>query len=158
MATSGGVRAGDVFVIPVEDEEVAVGQVLNVRLGAELLVAVMQGTCRRDEAMIVARSRAVVLMGLTMDALLHHGRWIVVGHSEPRRDVPMPTFKVAVAPGRFVEESLDGSKVRDVSRSEAERMPFRKVVAPIRIDKAAKALLGFEPWEPHYDGLLLGGT
>jgi hypothetical protein len=155
MATREKVRAGDVFAIPIDDDQVAVGQVLNVRMGTELLVAVMEGTCRREDAVTVAATRAVLLMGLTMDALLHHGRWLLVGHSEPRRDVPTPTFKVSVAPGRFVEESLDGTKVRDFPASEGERLPYRTVVAPIRIDKAAKALLGMEAWQPHYDALLL---
>lgn len=158
MATGEKVQAGDVFAIPLDGDEVIVGQVLNVRSDAEFLVAVMEGTCRQEDAMAVAASRPPVLMGLTLDALFHHGRWLHVGRSEPRPDIAMPTFKVALAPGHFVEESVDGTRLRDLADSDAEALPYRKVVAPIRIDKAAKALAGQEPWESHYDPLLVGSA
>ena len=153
MGAHSAVRTGDVFVIPLEDDEVAVGQILDMRGGTELLAAVFEDACRRNEAMQCAATGKVVLLGLTLDALLHHGRWVVVGNAPPRRDIPTPTFKIALAPDEFVEEAFDGTTLRRLSPEETDDLPFRTVVAPIRIDKATRALHGIEPWEAHYDPL-----
>ena len=91
---------GDVFMIPLADDLVAVGQVLDERVGAELLVDIFAGAHAPDEAMKVAASAPFALLGSTLDALFVHDRWVVVGRTEPRHDVRRPTFKVAVAPGR----------------------------------------------------------
>jgi len=93
-------RVGDVFMIPLADDLVAVGQVLDERVGAELLVDIFAGAHAPDEAMKVAASAPFALLGSTLDALFVHDRWVVVGRTEPRHDVRRPTFKVAVAPGR----------------------------------------------------------
>jgi hypothetical protein len=149
------ITEGTVFGLPLDELRSAVGQVLNVRLSSELLVVVFSGTAAHGDEMEVARSSPPALLGLTLDALFHHGRWPVVGVMEPRVDVERPTFKVALGtPGRFVEESVEGAVLRDLSPVEAASMPYRKTVAPIRIDKATKALHGLEPWEDRYNDLL----
>jgi hypothetical protein len=146
---------GDVFVIPLVEDSVAVGQVLAERVrGMELLVGVFAGAHQSDQAMHVASSAPFALLGSTLDALFMHDRWQVVGRTKPRRDVRLPTFKVAVAPGQFIEEAWDGTRLRDLPPGEANNWAFRKVVAPIRIEKAIKAMLGLAEWNEAYDALL----
>ncbi|WP_284530450.1 hypothetical protein [Microbacterium sp. T2.11-28] len=36
---------------------------------------------------------------------------------------------------------------------EIEQLPYRKVVAPVRLERALRAAHGLEPWLDHYDEL-----
>lgn len=147
--------AGDVFVIPLADAKVGVGQILNIRQRAELLVAVFAGSHERAQAEFVAANQPVDLLGLTFDALFHHDRWHIAGRIPPRADIALPTYKVAIdSVDRWVEEDVNGGRRADITESEADLLPFRSAVAPIRIDKTVKALAGEGQWVPEFEHLL----
>jgi hypothetical protein len=150
------VKVGSIFLIPLATGQAMCGQVL--RVGKVLTVVVFAEATSPDHALAHAESAQPALLCQTFDALLHHKRWPVVGHLPARTDFPMPTFKVSVGtPDNVIEEDIDGTRLRSLSPAEAEALPFRKVVAPIRLDKAAKAMNGEGTWEPEYDSLLLPG-
>ncbi len=41
-----------------------------------------------------------------------------------------------------------------MSSSQADALPYRTVVAPVRVDKATRALHDEADWQPAYDALL----
>jgi hypothetical protein len=88
-----------------------------------------------------------------MDALLHHGYWQVIGNAPVDGTISFPAYKEATAPGVFdVVDHLDTSR-RRATPEEADRLPFRKVVAPIRVQHAFEALHGMRPWSSEYNEL-----
>lgn len=107
------------------------GQVLPS--GKVLTVVMFAGATSPDQALAHVESAQPALLCQTFDALLHHKRWPVIGHLPARTDIPMPTFKVSIGtPDNVIEEDIDGNRLRVLSPTEADALPFRKVVAPIR--------------------------
>ena len=153
MARTRRPDVGDIFTIPLQKSTVAVGQVLD-RLGEQLLVVVARGEHPADEVPPEVAECDVALLGITLDALFMHRRWLVVANSKEPPAIPYPTFKVATRPDEWVKESFHGEQLGSVSTEEASTLPFRKVVAPVRIDRATKALHGHLRWEAQYDDLL----
>jgi hypothetical protein len=94
------------------------------------------------------------LLALSMDALLHHGHWQVVGHhGVDARRISWPEYKEGTAPGRFNVVDASGEIRRPATAEDVAHLPFRKMVAPIRVQHAFEALHGQRDWSPEYDHL-----
>jgi hypothetical protein len=149
-------RPGDIFALAHEAGVASAGQLLD-KSGEQLLVLVMEGGCPDDPEAVseAALSGRPMLLGITLDALFVHGRWKVAGNAAQRTDVIYPTFAVAVAPGDYVRETFHGDQLGRIADVEVDSLPPRKVVAPIRIERAARAQRGLGPWLPQYESLLI---
>ena len=99
-------------------------------------------------------SEQFALLALSMDALLYHGHWTVIGNATvPEERFQLPEYKVATAPGHCVVEDAFGDVVRPATKDDVARLPYRKVVAPIVVQDAFEALHGARDWRPEYDTL-----
>lgn len=151
-------REGDVFSIPVDDEaRVGYGQIVASWGEGHFYFAVFDGVYPADREIDLERHVAgpLLLLALSLDALLFHGHWQVVGHVEVDEErIPWPAYKEGVLPpGAFEVVDARDRRRRMASAEEVERLPFRKVVAPIRVEKALRALIGNEPWDNDYETL-----
>lgn len=98
----------------------------------------------------------LALLALSMDALLHHGHWLVVANTAVVEDrLRWPEYKVATAPGVYVVEDAFGTAIRDATAKDVALLPFRRVVSPIVVQHAFEALHGEREWLPEYDHLRL---
>jgi hypothetical protein len=96
----------------------------------------------------------IALLALSMDALLHHGHWEVVGHREVKASaLPWPAFAEAVAPGEFRLVDHTGRRRRPATSREREMFPFRSVAAPMILERALRAIHGLGEWDPRDDKL-----
>ncbi len=152
------VRVGDIFTIPVDAEHVAFGQVV-AKHGNALYFAIFRHLHPRAEP---PPPRAVledeiVFLGESLDAKLWWGDWEIVGHSDVDPDsMPLPAYKEGrYPPGTFDVVDYSGKRRRRASAKEVEELPFRTTYAPIRFEKALKALHGLEPWRDDYDKLFV---
>src|SRR4051812_1353020 len=152
-------RVGDVFSIPLDGDHVGYGQIVATwgESGGQFYFAVFVGVFPRDDApdLDAVLDEPLVLLASSMDALLVHGHWRVVGHAVVDDDrIPWPAYKEGVSPpGVFEVVDASGQRRRLASDEEAGRLPFRTVVAPIRVEKALRALHDTEPWVGAYDAL-----
>ena len=152
-------RVGDLFSIPIGDERVGYGQIVArwSESSGHFYFAVFDGVYPADEvpdpASIV--SSPLLLLALSLDALLFHGHWRVVGHRDVDESaIPWAAYIEGVSPpGTFDVVDHSGTRRRRAAQDEIERLPFRSVVAPIRVEKALRALHGEEPWDDAYDAL-----
>ncbi len=149
---------GDVFTIPLDDERVGYGQIVDRwgKSGGHFYFAVFDGVHPADAEpdLDAVLAEPLALLGLSMDALLLHGHWRVVGHREvDTAAVPWPAYKEGVSPRVFDVVDYTGQRRRRATPEEAEALPFRAVVAPIVIEDALKALHGLKNWNPAYDKL-----
>lgn len=95
----------------------------------------------------------ILLAGNTFDAKIWHGHWPVVGNRLPdMRNIALPNYKEGL-PGQCFAESLDLTRRRPATAEEEKILPFRSYVAPVRFEKARKALAGVGEWSPDYDEL-----
>jgi hypothetical protein len=150
----GRARLGDVFLVPIDESRVGIGQIAGDWNG-ELYIVIYDAVQQSSKAEPVSGIGAPPLFAaLSLDAKIYNGDWPVVANITDNLDqLPQPAFKVNVDGEVFVE-SRDRTATRRASATEAEALRFRTVVAPVRLEKALKAHHGIGEWDPKYDDLL----
>jgi hypothetical protein len=77
-----------------------------------------------------------------------------LGHRPVSEQTPLPAFKVAIGgPEDMYVEDFSGQKRRPATHAEAEILPYRTVVAPVRLERALRAKFGLAPWLEAYSDL-----
>lgn len=145
------VNVGDVFLVPLDDENGALGQLVSDYKG-ELYVAIFgQKIATQDLDPRRVIGQEPIFLALTLDAKLFHGDWPIVGNvQENLADFPQPAFKVRQSGVAYIE-SRDRSVSRPAAPAEAEILRYRSVSSPAVIEKAVQAHFGIGDWTPHYD-------
>ena len=108
-------RIGDIFQIPLDSGTVSYGQVVAVNSGpGPLYVVVFRRVSPQDAKPALAAVVAddIALVAPTMDALIGHGRWPLVGNLAPELDrVPFPAYRITVgAADRWFVETFDHAR------------------------------------------------
>lgn len=151
------VAAGDIFTVPLDDGEVALGQVIGKYTKA-LYVIVFD---------LVASSKSVqtlhfsdvtaatpLLARMTFDARFRPGMWQIVGNSVPDQRRFLPAFSHGSEDYDGVHvTNFEGSRMRRATADEARRVPHLTIDSPMVLEKALRAHHGLEPWLPVYDDL-----
>lgn len=158
MAKRRKLRVGDIFTIPLDADRVGYGQIVDTwgGSGGHFYFAVFAEAYTRDVAPPIDDVVAgdIALLALSMDALLHHGHWEVVGHREVDAGLlPWPAFKEAVSPDEFHVVDHTGQRRRPATVQETDELPFRSVVSPIVLERALQAIHGLGEWDPQDDKL-----
>jgi hypothetical protein len=150
-------RVGDVFSLPLEAGRVGVGQIVGAYIKGTYYFAIYgrawpgPTSVDLDEA-IAGR---VSFLALSLDAKLSAGHWTVLGNRPVPPGTPFPAFKEVVGtPDRVDVVDHTGQWRRPARGAEAELLPNRKVVAPVRLEKALRARHGLEPWVETYAELV----
>lgn len=153
-------EVGDVFTIPTRDGRAGVGQVVATYGKDAYFFAIFDGAVPLDEAGDRAReitSNPVRLIALSLDAKIHAGHWTVVARAPVDPSVPLPAYKEAVGvPPRYEIVDYSGERRRPATTAEVDAIPNRKIVAPVRLERALKATLGIEPWLDAFDEMVVG--
>jgi len=152
---------GDVFIVPTGDGRAGIGQVVGAYGKDAYFLAIFEGTLPVEVAAdraIEALSTPVRLLALSLDAKVHAGHWTVVGRAPVSESIPLPGYKEAVGgPMQFDVVDYSGSRRRPATAAEVDLLPNRKIVAPVRLERALRALGGLEPWLSAFDELLVAG-
>jgi hypothetical protein len=150
-------RIGDVFTIPIGDGRFGVGQVVATYGKDAYFFAVfgpLVAAADLPTRLIEVLAGPVEFLALSLDAKIHAGHWKVVDWVPVRDDLPLPAFKEAVASAdHFDVVNYSGSQRRRANKDEVARLPNRKIVAPVRLERALRASAGIEPWLDAFDEL-----
>jgi hypothetical protein len=149
---------GDVFTVPVDGSRVSVGQVVGkYQHDAYYVVVYDLLAMAGDEPLAVAEAVEVagpLLVALTFDAKVMVGDWQVIANVDVPSSVTLPAYREMVGPsGRVDVVDYSGIRRRPASSDEAAALPNRQVVAPVRVEKAVRALHGSGTWNEAYDQL-----
>lgn len=150
-------REGDVFTVSAGDGRVIVGQVVAKYGRDAFYVAVfadpLPEECVPSGYGAVVRGE-LMLLALTLDAKFYVGHWTIVANTPVHDGIPLPAYKEGVAAsGLFDVVDYTGRRRRRATADEATELPYRTIVAPVRVEKAARAVLGLEPWVAAYSDL-----
>ncbi|QIG39396.1 hypothetical protein G5T42_07790 [Microbacterium sp. 4R-513] len=150
-------EVGDVFIVPVGDGRAGVGQVVANYRSSALYFAILEDLVPVDatEAQAVkATGSPVVLLALSLDAKLHVGDWVTVGNAPVAAGMPLPAYKELVAvPDQFDVVDYSGNRRRRATPAEVELLSNRRVLAPILVEEALRALIGVGTWLDIFDDL-----
>src|SRR5689334_9061443 len=111
------------------------GQVVALYGNHELFFAIFDKAYPRTAEPLLSDVVAdrIAFLSLSLDAKLYVGHWVVLGNQPVREDVPLPAFKEAVGtPDRIDVVDYAGKQRRRASSDEAEILPYRTTVAPVR--------------------------
>jgi hypothetical protein len=145
---------GDVFRLPIDLSRVGYGQIVGRYGRSAYYFAIFEQPrepSEEPELADIVRGQ-IALFALSLDALLYHGGWEIVGNVAVP-GIEWPTYKEAVAPDVFEAVDHTGSIRRPATPDEAENLAFRSVVAPIRLQNAFRAVHGAAEWNEAYDEL-----
>ena len=154
MAVLARLEIGDVFRLDLDSHRVGFGQVVG-RYGRDAYYfAIFEQPHEADADYDVGSlvHGEIALLALSLDALLFHRHWEVVGRADPP-EIRWPTYKESIAPDVFEAVDHTGRSRRPIDTDEAALLPDRTVVAPIRVQNAFRALHGAAPWHEAYDRL-----
>ncbi|MBM6403489.1 hypothetical protein JQN72_04430 [Phycicoccus sp. CSK15P-2] len=150
-------QVGDVFTIPTGDGRAGIGQVVATYGKDAYFLAVFERVVPEGDsssAATEALSGVVRFLALSLDAKFHAGHWPIVTQAPVRADLPLPAYKEAVTTADHIDVvDYSGTRRRRASRDEAALLSNRKVVAPVRLERALRASLGLEPWLEAFDDL-----
>lgn len=150
-------RTGDVFTVPIDDATFGIGQVVATYDKGGYFLAIFDTVVQRPVQVDLeaATTEAVLFLTLSLDAKIAAGHWEVIGHAPVSPKIPLPAYKEAVGrPDRIDIVDYTGNIRRPANSDEAEKLPNRSIVAPVRLEKALKAKHGLEPWNDAYDRLI----
>lgn len=147
------VRVGDVFTMPLDDARVGYGQIVAKYGKDAYFFAIFEDVHPRGSEPDIAEvlGGRILFLALSLDAKLAADHWQVVEQRPVREDVPLPAYKeVAGTPDQVDVVDYTGQRRRRSNPGESRLLRYRKVVAPVRLEKALRARHGLEPWRDEY--------
>ncbi|WP_421730528.1 Imm26 family immunity protein [Brevundimonas sp.] len=146
------VKAGAVFEMPVPDGRRGYGIIIVG--GGVPYVVILKTLHEKRPPLPDLDSDEIALVGWTMDSLIYHGRWTIIGTDNgPPRDVPFPNFRVNVA-GVLQTTDFQGKVIGPSRPDEIALLDNQFSSSPSIYQDALMALNGIGEWKSHFDKLL----
>lgn len=148
---------GDVLVVPVGDENLAVAQIVEKSRG-NILLAVFPTLLGVGDAVEVEALKIddPIFLAETMDLRIKEGVWRVLGNREISSAIPAPDYKVWVEPpGEYRRQDIHGKVGEVTSPEEAATLKLQKSFSPAVIEAALRGLHGFSLWCAAFDELAI---
>jgi hypothetical protein len=158
---------GDVFTIPLSEEEVGFGQIIsfsNINSVFWMVIYDCKAIKSNNYDINKIFQHKILLLGYTNDAKLYHKHWSIIGtYIDNISSISMPYFKL----GLPNPEHPDGARLVDykgkvlaqIDKDVFDKLEYKTEVGPIRFENALKAYFGYGEWIPDdYDMLLYEKT
>lgn len=154
-------KIGDVFTMPISEEKAGFGQVVKIPVSSGVFIMAVfkkiyfiQNSPSLDEII----DDEVLFLGYTMDALLYHKYWHVIGNISSNLDkIKLPYYKLGTPPDMQIV-NYKGDRIRKAKKDEFDKLEYETSFAPIEYVLALKAYYKLEEWENGFDGLLYEKT
>lgn len=163
MAKRLKLNIGDIFTIPLSDNEVGFGQIISFPISKDQFIMVCfelkENKVGKYEVKKIIES-PIIFLGYTVDALLYHNRWEIIGnYTNNIEDYVLPYHKIGIPPSDAFMTDYKGNKVAKISGEVFEQLGFKTSVSPIRFQNALKAHFGLQDWiEEDYNKILYSET
>ena len=145
-------KVGDVFLIPIDETTWVIGQLVRKKQ-SELYVAIFADRYSSND--VEPRSildKKPLFLVLTLDALLYHGMWPIIGNvQENRNSIPEPAFKVGIWGSGPHIISRDEKICRLATREELEVLQPRSVRTPHGIEIMVRNYFGTNDDQEDFD-------
>ena len=143
-------KEGDIFTIPIDEQTQGYGQITKIPDKHSLIIAVFEG--RSDKNKIPALEdiikNQVLFYGFTTDALLFHGRWVIIGNvTSNLTSFIMPYFKLGLPsePQTLINYKVE--TIRLATLEEAKLLNRHHSMSPMGYQKELQAYYGVIEWE-----------
>jgi hypothetical protein len=148
-------REGDVFELSLPDGRLGYGVIVKrgvLPSGGTPYMAIFRSAYDHRPDLAEIAKDEVALAGWTMDGLVYHGRWKVIGADFPIPSIPFPNSKVEID-RKFYVVDVEGEVIGLATPHELDLLDYQFSRAPISFQDAFEALHGFGEWQDHFDKL-----
>lgn len=148
-------KPGDIFAIPISDDLEGFGQIVVVLNKSNFIVVIFEKAYARGQrpALEEIVQGKILFQGYTMDALLYHKEWPLIGNDTANlKAIKLPYYRLGTPPDCKLV-NYEGKSMGKISREIFDKLNYQKVIAPIRYENALKAFHHAGEWRPDYDEL-----
>lgn len=147
-------RDGDIFVFCAAEKCWGAGHI--VFTGRTLYVVIYLASYESAPVECVQVDMSTpFLVGRTLDGLIFHGRWNVIGNAPVNMScVPLPSNKYRVS-GQWYVEDFFGKNSHAATEDEIALYDAKTTFAPIRFQNAFASHYGHGPWEDDFNRLTI---
>jgi hypothetical protein len=142
-------KEGDVFTIPLNEEETGFGQVVAFPDKSSFIIAVFDYKQKLEtdyDLEKICKSK-IIFLGGTFDGKLYHKHWVIIGNYKNNlHSIIIPTYKIGTPPGELFAVDYKGKKLRPITNEEFHMLDFQSYASPIRYENGLKAYYGFQDW------------
>lgn len=167
MAKRFKLKEGDIFTIPLEKNEVGIGQIISFpRHQHNFIMIVFDKKFKSIESIDLSKinSYKILLLGYTVDAKLYHKDWVIIDNiTENISKISLPYFKLGLPNDDYPDGArlvdYKGNVLANINRDIFDKLMFQTEVGPIRFEKALRAHFGLQEWiSEDYDKILYEKT
>lgn len=140
-------KFGDIFTIPITNNDVGFGQVVAFPTKSSLIIIVFEIKQKVDGNYNLENilTSAILFLGYTLDGKLYHKHWKIIGNM-PVKNVEFPYNKIGIPPDDIYITDYKGKKLRECSIGEFNSLGYQTTIAPIRYENALKAYHSLQNW------------
>ncbi len=149
-------KVGDIFTIPITNEKTGFGQIFIIPNQNNFIIVVFEKVYTGQDwpslnEIIVDK---ILFFGYTMDALLYHKYWQIIGNNSSNLDkIKLPYYKIGTPPDCKLVD-YKGKVIGKISKDKFEKISYQEIIAPVRYENALKAYYKLEEWREDYSELL----
>ncbi|MGE8513543.1 MAG: Imm26 family immunity protein [Chryseobacterium culicis] len=167
MAKRFKLNVGDVFTIPLENDEFGIGQIVympNHKHNFIMIVFDKKYNLKEEVDLNGLQDLKILFLGYTVDAKLYHKDWEIIGNNLSNlSSVKFPCYKLGLPNDDYPDGArlvnYKGNVIANINKSQFDKLSFQSEVGPIRFEKALKAHFGLQEWiTEDYDKILYEKT
>jgi hypothetical protein len=144
------IKAGDLLSIPVDEQRIAIGHVVDP--GQVFYLCVYLPLFAADQPIPDLHGTEIALVGRTSDELVWHGRWKIIGRQQVPADVPRPPHVVGTAQGLRLR-TFAGEDMGPASEDDLAVHGYESSVSNIKFAKVMRHIHGIEPYPDDWSGI-----
>lgn len=163
MAKRFKLNEGDIFQIPLGNEEWGVGQIVCFPRTRDAFIMIVFDYKMYDSTSNIienAIESPILLLGYSTDAKLYHKHWQIIGNDKRLiSKVEMPFHRLGTPPEDIFLTNYKNERLKPINEPEFNKLDYLTNYAPVRFENALKAHFGLQEWiSEDYDKILYEKT
>ncbi|WP_336719161.1 Imm26 family immunity protein [Chryseobacterium mucoviscidosis] len=167
MAKRFKLKIGDVFTIPIDNNEFGIGQIVYMPSHKHNFIMIVfdkKYNLKEDVDFDSLKDLKILFLGYTVDAKLYHKHWEIIGNNLANlSSVKFPFYKLGLPNDDYPDGARlvdhEGNVLASIDKYTFENLSYESEVAPIRFQNALKAHFGMQEWiSDDYDKILYKKT
>lgn len=154
---------GDLFKIPVKDDLVSIGQIVEIgAINSVFIMCVFNLIQNKNESIIISEvvKSEILFLCNSNDAKLYHKDWEIIGnYKDNLKDIKMPYFRLGLSNDNAYIVNHLGKRLLPISEEIFDMLNYKTEVGPIRFENALRAYYGYDEWiDDNYNIILYSNT
>jgi Immunity protein 26 len=147
------INIGDVFTVPLSDDQSCYGQVLGIRHPIYYLAAFDALVPSGNSKIKDISTAKILFLGAFINPFKVRPTWLMVGNTQARNETGFPAHRI-LSGGNYYVETWDGSHRRLATEEEVALLDNSITCSAAVLESALKAHFGLGEWEPKFHDTL----